>query len=147
MNLVTQYANGGGSSPASFFLAKTKKPGHGDDGRCQGLWSRNRLATVALMLALGAGAGAGTARAADDSPGEVVIRGKTLFHRTCVFCHVRGGRKAGKGPKLAGSERNDEYMFGRISKGKRGRMPAFGKSLSDQDIKAIVAYIRSLREE
>ncbi|MFQ5774881.1 MAG: c-type cytochrome [Kiloniellaceae bacterium] len=74
-------------------------------------------------------------------------KGKQLFANTCGFCHHKGGRKAGKGPKLAGSARSDEFLFNRIRNGKRGRMPAYGKTFSEEEIRAIVAYIRSLNDE
>lgn len=72
------------------------------------------------------------------------LDGQELFANTCGFCHADGGRKASKGPKLAGSERSDEFLISRIKKGKQGRMPAFGAAFSDEEILAIVAYIRSL---
>ncbi len=67
-----------------------------------------------------------------------------LFAAVCGFCHEDGGRKAGKGPQLMGTERSDEFLRERIKKGRPGRMPAFGKMFSDEEIDEIVAYIRSL---
>jgi mono/diheme cytochrome c family protein len=72
------------------------------------------------------------------------IDGETLFATSCGFCHQSGGKTPGRGPKLAGSQRSDEYIIERIKKGKPGAMPAFGKAFSDGQIIAILAYIRSL---
>ena len=111
-----------------------------------------RLATAALCLLVAApaplqadraAAPAGQGHAASEKRDAAAIDGEKLFAGVCGFCHADGGRKASKVPKLAGSERSDEFIIDRIRHGKRGRMPAFG-SFSDQQIQQILAYIRSL---
>jgi mono/diheme cytochrome c family protein len=72
------------------------------------------------------------------------LDGKVLFASTCGFCHAKGGREAGKGPKLAGSARSDEFLIDRIKRGVPGKMPAFGTAFTDEQIQQILAYIRSL---
>ncbi|HKU98638.1 MAG TPA: cytochrome c [Vineibacter sp.] len=67
-----------------------------------------------------------------------------LFATTCGWCHEGGGRKQGRGPKLAGTDKSDQFMITRIKAGKSPGMPAFGRSFNDEQIQAIVAYIRSL---
>jgi mono/diheme cytochrome c family protein len=79
---------------------------------------------------------------AEASPDD--IEGGKMFATTCGFCHVDGGRHAGKGPKLSKSERSDEYIVERIKKGKAGAMPAYGGVFTDGQIIAILAYIRGL---
>ena len=74
------------------------------------------------------------------------IDGATMFATICGWCHENGGRSAGKGPKLAGTTRSDEYILERIRKGKPGAMPAFGGSFSEGQIVAILAYIRTLED-
>ena len=74
------------------------------------------------------------------------IDGETLFATSCGFCHQQGGRAAGRGPKLAGTTRSDEFIIDRIKKGKLGAMPAFGRAFSDGQIIAILAYIRGLED-
>lgn len=69
---------------------------------------------------------------------------KSLFAGTCGFCHTNGGRSAGKGPKLAGTESSDEDLLKRIILGKKGRMPAYGHMFTGEQLDAIVAYIRDL---
>lgn len=72
---------------------------------------------------------------------------ETLFSNLCGFCHQAGGRAAGRGPKLAGTERSDEYLLNRIRVGKEGAMPAYGRAFTEPQLKALVAYIRSLKDD
>ena len=68
-----------------------------------------------------------------------------LFATTCGWCHLNGGRVAGKGPQLMGTTKTDSEIVSRIRNGKPGQMPAFGSMFSDDQMKAIVAYIRGLK--
>lgn len=68
-----------------------------------------------------------------------------LFATTCGWCHLKGGREAGKGPKLMGTPLSDAELISKIKRGKTGEMPAFGSTFTDQQLKAIVAYIRELK--
>jgi mono/diheme cytochrome c family protein len=72
---------------------------------------------------------------------------KQLFANVCGWCHSSGGRAAGKGPKLMGTTLTDNEIVYRIKTGKTGQMPAFGSALNDQQIAAVVAYIRNLKPE
>lgn len=108
------------------------------------------LATVALALSI-AGVSAQqspgpaartTPPSAEASPNDV--DGETMFATVCGFCHQDGGRTAGRGPKLAGTTRSDDFIIARIRDGKPGSMPAFGGALSEGQIIAILAYIRAL---
>ena len=68
-----------------------------------------------------------------------------LFAGTCGFCHSDGGRVAGKGPQLMGDQHDDDFLRNRIKNGKPGAMPAFGATFNDQQIDAIIIYIRDLK--
>jgi cytochrome c5 len=70
-----------------------------------------------------------------------------LFANTCGWCHSDAGRKAGKGPQLMGTALTDGEIMYRIRNGKTGQMPAFGSTFSDEQLKAIIAYIRALKSE
>jgi len=83
-------------------------------------------------------------RPPEASPND--IDGPTMFATLCGYCHQDGGRAEGKGPKLAGSKRSDEYIIERIRNGKSGAMPAFGGTFSEGQIIAILAYIRTLED-
>jgi mono/diheme cytochrome c family protein len=109
------------------------------------------IATLALALSIGCvsaqqtpGPDAKAPPAAEASPND--IDGATMFATICGWCHENGGRTAGKGPKLAGTTRSDEFILNRIRTGKPGAMPAFGGSFSEGQIVAILAYIRTLED-
>ena len=72
---------------------------------------------------------------------------KSTFRNICGFCHENYGRKAAKGPQLMNSERTDEYIFNRIKNGMPGRMAAFGSAFTDDQIRQIVTFIRSLKPD
>ena len=105
------------------------------------------LGVLCACAVLSAGAAAGGQDDAAAPAAATAIDSRNLFANTCGFCHHKGGRKAGKGPKLSGSKRSDEYLFKRIQKGKTGKMPGFGGVFSEDEIWAIVAYIRGLKDE
>jgi len=70
-----------------------------------------------------------------------------LFATSCGWCHQNGGRAAGRGPKLANSDKSDDYIINQIKNGKMPGMPAFGRIFNDAQIHAIVGYIRGLKDE
>ncbi len=82
---------------------------------------------------------------AADAKGEAFDVQK-LFANTCGWCHSDAGRSAGKGPKLMGTTLSDAEIIHRIKVGKPGAMPAFGANFTDDQLQAIVRYIRSLHE-
>ena len=110
------------------------------------------LVTLAFVLSIACGAAQqspGPAGKADVGPPQASpndIDGPTMFATLCGYCHQDGGRAEGKGPKLAGSKRSDEYIIERIKNGKVGSMPAFGGAFSEGQIIAILAYIRTLED-
>jgi mono/diheme cytochrome c family protein len=44
-----------------------------------------------------------------------------------------------------GTEKTDAEIVSRIRNGKPGQMPAFGSTFNDDQLKAIIAYIRGLK--
>jgi mono/diheme cytochrome c family protein len=97
---------------------------------------------LACIAALLAAASAG-AHAADA--GKIGRDPEQIFATTCGWCHHKGGREAGKGPQLMGSTLSDAEIVSRIRKGKQGFMPAFEGTFSDDELRALVSYIRALR--
>jgi mono/diheme cytochrome c family protein len=74
------------------------------------------------------------------------------YSTNCVLCHAADGSgsspsgKALKAKDLASKEvqaKSDEGLVEVITKGK-GKMPAFGSKLKPEDIKELVAFIRTL---
>jgi mono/diheme cytochrome c family protein len=110
------------------------------------------IAVLAPMVALGARVLAQTPQrtAPAQEPANVPeasvndIDGEQMFATSCGFCHQMGGLAAGRGPKLAGIAKSDEYIIERIKKGRPGTMPAYGRAFTDGQIIAILAYIRGL---
>jgi mono/diheme cytochrome c family protein len=110
-----------------------------------------RRAATALVLAATVLVAAGPAPGQDRAPtatppGDEALNGAKLFATTCGWCHQDGGRAPGRGPKLAGSDKSDEYLIGRIKTGKQGAMPGYRGSFTEAQLRAIVAYIRSLKD-
>ena len=78
----------------------------------------------------------------------------TTFARNCVSCHGRDGRgRTRKGRQTHARDLtdgswqddvSDERLFNSIHNG-RGKMPAFRKSLSENEIDALVAHVRRFR--
>jgi mono/diheme cytochrome c family protein len=100
------------------------------------------LAGVMLAggLAIAAQADEGTP-AGQPKPIDV----KNTFRNICGFCHENYGRHAGKGPQLMDDPNSDEFLFNRIKHGKPGRMAAWGSIFTDDQIRQIVKFIRSLK--
>jgi mono/diheme cytochrome c family protein len=69
-----------------------------------------------------------------------------LFANTCGWCHSNAGRTAGRGPQLMGTTLTDAEIVNKVKNGKTGAMPAFAGSFKDEELRAIVRYIRGLKE-
>ena len=78
-----------------------------------------------------------------------------LYDKKCAECHGKDGRshtfrgKHTHSRDLADAQWQDqvtdERIYNSISNGK-GKMPAFGKKLSDGDINSLVTFVRSLKK-
>lgn len=87
------------------------------------------------------------AAAASAAGGPADFDVRRLFANTCGWCHSDAGRVAGRGPQLMNTSLTDAEIVYRIRNGKQGAMPAFGSSFNDDQIKAIVKYIRELKPD
>jgi mono/diheme cytochrome c family protein len=83
------------------------------------------------------------------SPGSVFVEkdGETLFARICQGCHMsdaRGATGAGTYPSLAanGNLQTGAYAVAVVVNGQRG-MPPFGSEMSNDQIVAVVNYVRT----
>jgi mono/diheme cytochrome c family protein len=83
------------------------------------------------------------------SPGFRFIEksGEQLFANVCQGCHMpdaKGATGAGTYPSLAGDSNlvSSGYPVGIVVNGQRG-MPAFGEAMSDDQIAAVVNYVRT----
>ena len=80
--------------------------------------------------------------------------GAAIFKKNCTMCHGTDGKgfPALKTPNFTDpkwqSSTKDKEMREVIKNGKKGTtMPAFGTQLKDEEISAVVAYIRSLKKK
>ena len=89
---------------------------------------------------------AGTS-AGQASVSKEVKQGATIYEEKCLNCHGEDG-KGGICPNLVDGEwkygGTDADIYESIAAGRPGGMPGWEKTLSDEKIKSIVAYIRSL---
>jgi mono/diheme cytochrome c family protein len=108
-----------------------------------------RILALAIVLTLAATVAHGQDRPPTPAatPGADPLIGQQIFTNLCGFCHQDGGRVAGRGPRLAGTDRPDEYILNRIRVGKEGAMPAYGRAFSDVQLRSLIAYIRGLKDE
>ena len=118
-----------------------------------------RRALVVLALALG-GLGllaGGLAWVLNDPrPPAGASRGERLYFSFCAGCHGVDGRGSWRaalflirpGDLTRTANQPDRYVFDIIKHGGaaigRPGMPAFGAQLSDDDVRALVAYLRTL---
>lgn len=92
------------------------------------------------------------ARAQTDNNGKAIDKGKMAFVKgTCWTCHVAGGNslngdKPLKGARFTKKYPDDAKLMEFIRKGSAQRgMPSFPKEkISDEQLKLIVGFIRSL---
>lgn len=76
---------------------------------------------------------------------EQSVAGADLYKQNCVRCHGTDGTKGRFGAKnLATSHLPDLEIIQRVQNGK-GFMPPFKKKFTPDEIKEIVLYIKSLR--
>jgi len=82
--------------------------------------------------------------------------GASLFGSKCALCHEKDGSgkanwKAKGQPDLRDANWQKDHSDGQIAdvirNGKEKFMPAFKSKLSDEDINAIVAHIRTLKKK
>jgi mono/diheme cytochrome c family protein len=121
---------------------------------------------TAAWLGAGAPLGAGALLAAEEIPLEAVERfadgnadnGAKLYKRYCSGCHGADGRGGAHTfmPHIQNLTRRDYIEFipdgflftviaeGGAAVGKSGYMPAWRGTLSEQDIKDVIAFIRTL---
>ncbi len=81
---------------------------------------------------------------AQAAPEITLEEARKIFASNCSWCHGNFGKKAGKGgPKLAGTSKDEEQVYQTILKGQNA-MPSFKKTLTEDKIRALARYIKSL---
>src|SRR5580658_7299467 len=109
---------------------------------------------AALALAVAAGemfqrASAASAASGDGlaipAAGTLEQKGYKLFMLNCAHCHGDDAR-GDEGPDLHGVTKSDARIASLIKNGKKGEMPKFASKLSDSEVQALVAFVRSLKD-
>jgi mono/diheme cytochrome c family protein len=105
------------------------------------------IALTLALLAAAIGPAFANPPASFDDP-ELIAKGRQLFdEKHCAKCHGEGGTG---NPRLAGRlDLQPEDVFRTVRDGRRGMavMPSFRSSMNEDEMWAIAAYIRSLREK
>ena len=70
--------------------------------------------------------------------------GRQLFLKNCAHCHGADAH-GDEGPDLHNLDWTDEQIATRIRNGKKGQMTAFAGKFSAQQIREVVAYLRTLK--
>ena len=117
------------------------------------------LGTVAGLAAIGIAFAAAEIfqpkpLAASGGAGALVIppagtpanQGYKLFILNCAHCHGADAR-GDEGPDLHGVTKSDQRLVTIIQNGIKGEMPKFSAKLNDTETRALVAFIRTLKEE
>jgi len=117
------------------------------------------LATVsglaAICMALAAGEIIKPKAAAERGPTQVLAlpsagsqesKGYSLFMMNCAHCHGNDAR-GDEGPDLHGVTKSDARISSLIKNGIKGEMPKFGEKLTDTDVQALIAFVRSLKDK
>ena len=84
------------------------------------------------------------AKIVTENPKSDAGQGRHLFLMNCAQCHGDDAR-GDEGPDLHDLRKTDERIHQIITAGIKGEMPSFGKKLNDSDIRALTAYLRTLR--
>jgi mono/diheme cytochrome c family protein len=105
-------------------------------------------ALLAVATSLGASALAAEHLDGLEDPHHFAQRdGESLYHAICQGCHMpdgKGAQGAGHYPALAENPRvgATPYILHNVIHGRYG-MPAFGAALDDEQVAAVVNYVRT----
>jgi cbb3-type cytochrome c oxidase subunit III len=115
-----------------------------------------KFVLLLMLLPVAFGIALANADNHNDAAGAANTKsGAELYTKNCASCHGRDGSRQTLKGKLkhardltdAGwqNRTTDERIFNSIMNGK-GKMPAYGKKLSEADIDTLVSYVRALRK-
>jgi mono/diheme cytochrome c family protein len=134
-------------------LQNGRMPGRGPGTYLAGM-------TVAAALMIGAGYSGGrmllgaeshnaSVSPTSEKPGSLstqlasISAGQQLFLKNCAHCHGADAH-GDDGPDLHNLDWTDQQIATRIRNGKKGQMTAFAGKFSEENIKDVIAYLRTL---
>jgi mono/diheme cytochrome c family protein len=85
-------------------------------------------------------------RASPSALTDQASHGQRLFERNCAHCHGDDAR-GDEGPDLHGLKKSDARITKVVTQGIKGEMPAFSTKLNAEDVKALIAFLRTLKED
>lgn len=121
----------------------------------EGLKFRLSLSLIVVLFVVLVIAHAAKTHAGVNAAWQAAGDAKTIFEAKCAKCHGKDGHAKSFRGKLVHArnftdaqwqnEVTDERLFNSISNGK-GDMPVFKKKLSEDQINALVAYVRHFKK-
>jgi mono/diheme cytochrome c family protein len=76
---------------------------------------------------------------------SLAARGRTFFFQSCAHCHGQDADGGEDAPSLLKLQISGAHIALLIQSGIKDEMPSFAKKYNEQDIAAIVAYLKTLR--
>lgn len=81
----------------------------------------------------------------EDTGDNAVDQGLKVYENNCLSCHGAEGAGGHNGPNLEQTGMSDEALIEQIKNGS-SNMPGFDNQLSEEEINAVVEYMKSLSE-
>ncbi|MBV9643934.1 MAG: cytochrome c [Verrucomicrobia bacterium] len=75
---------------------------------------------------------------------NLVAKGRSFFFQSCAHCHGRDADGGEDAPSLLKLQISGAHMALVIQSGIKDEMPSFAKKYNEQDVAAIVAYLKTL---
>ena len=114
-----------------------------------------RYVLLLAIMAIALGTIAGNRGLTGEAHNVSARTSTELYAKNCASCHGRDGRAKTLKARLNHARNltdetwqanvSDERIFNSIMNGK-GKMPAYGKKMSEQEIDSLVAYVRRLKK-
>jgi mono/diheme cytochrome c family protein len=78
------------------------------------------------------------------APENLAIKGRSYFLQSCAHRHGRDADGGEDAPSLLKLQISGAHMALVIQSGAKGEMPSFTKKYNEQDVAALVAYLKTL---
>ena len=75
---------------------------------------------------------------------NLAAKGRSFFFQSCAHCHGQDADGGEDAPSLLKLQISGAHMALVIQSGIKGEMPSFAKKYNEQDVTAIVAYLKTL---